>query len=114
MSTPRGRKKHLYDVLQAVNSIQSYTQVMTKESFLAGDMVQAAVERKFEIIGEALNRLSREDDATLAEIRDHQRIIGFRNILAHGYDVIDQTLVWDAIQNHLPILREDVERLLNR
>lgn len=74
---------------------------------------RAAVERKFEIIGEALNRLYREDDEALSQIRDYQRIIGFRNILAHGYDAIDQHLVWDAVQNHLPLLREDVERLIN-
>ena len=76
-------------------------------------MIQAAVERKFEIIGEALNRLSRDDDDTLAEIRDYQRIIGFRNILAHGYDAIDQHLVRDAVKNHLTPLSEDVERLMS-
>ena len=112
MSIKRGTKKHLFDVQQSIQSIVTYTQGLNKDVYLANEMVQAAVERKFEIIGEALNRLYREDDATLAEIRDYQRIIGFRNILAHGYDAIDQSLVWDAIQNHLSPLAEDVERLM--
>lgn len=113
MYTPRGTKKHLFDIQQAIQSIVTYTQDLDKAAYLADQMIQAAVERKFEIIGEALNRLSRDDDDTLAEIRDYQRIIGFRNILAHGYDAIDQQLVWDAVQNHLTPLSEDVERLMS-
>lgn len=113
MFIPRGTKKHLFDILQAIGAIASYTQELDEVSYLADGMVQAAVERKFEIIGEALNRLYREDDEALSQIRDYQRIIGFRNILAHGYDSIDQHLVWDAVQNHLPFLSEDVERLIS-
>jgi len=113
MYTPRGTKKHLFDIQQSIRSIVTYTQDLDENAYLANQMVQAAVERKFEIIGEALNRLSRDDDDVLAEIRDYQRIIGFRNILAHGYDAIDQHLVWDAVQNHLTPLSEDVERLMS-
>jgi uncharacterized protein with HEPN domain len=48
----------------------------------------------------------------LTAIPQHERIIGFRNIISHGYDVIDPELVWDAIQNHLPVLKGVVEDLL--
>ncbi len=113
MYTQRGTKKHLFDIQQSIQSIVTYTQDLDKEAYLANQMIQAAVERKFEIIGEALNRLYREDDEVLAEIRDYQRIIGFRNILAHGYDAINQSLVWDAVQNHLSPLSEDIERLMS-
>ncbi len=75
-------------------------------------MAQAAVERKFEIIGEALNRISGSDAAILQRISDYQRIIGFRNVISHGYDVVDLEIVWDAVRNYLPVLIREVEELL--
>jgi uncharacterized protein with HEPN domain len=74
----------LFDVLSAIEAIEQYTRGLDLNAYLSDGMVQAAVERKFEIVGEALNRLSREHDEVLVQIRDHQRIIGFRNVLAHG------------------------------
>jgi len=76
-------------------------------------MVQAAVERKFEVIGEALNRIKKLDKSILHSISDHQRIIAFRNIIVHGYDVIDSEIVWDAVKNYLPKLEGEVKKLLN-
>lgn len=105
-------RKHLFDVVEAGNAILLFTDGMTEQDFLADELVQSAVERKFEIIGEALNRIAREDDEILALIPDYARIIGFRNILAHGYDAIDQRLVWDAVQNHLARLLREVSELL--
>jgi uncharacterized protein with HEPN domain len=113
MSIPPNIKKHLYDLLAASQSIQAYTGSLQKSDYLARDMVQAAVERKLEIIGEALNRIGREDEEYLHQIPNYRRIIGFRNILAHGYDVIDQEIVWDVVQNHLPALQEVVMRLMD-
>jgi len=75
-------------------------------------MVRAAVERKFEIIREALNRICGSDPALLGGISDYQRIISFRNIIAHGYDVVDVEIVWDAVRNYLPVLIRQVEQLL--
>lgn len=48
------------------------------------------------------------------QLTAYHRIIGFRNILAHGYDVVDDRIVWDAVMKHLPILYEDVCTLLDR
>lgn len=106
-------RKHLFDVLEAIREIESYAQGLDYSVFMAHGMAQAAVERKCEIIGEALNRLQRVDPSLFARITDAQRILGFRNILAHGYDVIDHAIVWDIITNHLPILKTEVERLLS-
>ncbi len=58
-------------------------------------MLRAAVEREFEIIGEALAQLSKLDAALVARISDYRRIIAFRNILIHGYADVDDQLVWD-------------------
>ena len=75
-------------------------------------MLRAAVERKFEIIGEALSKLSKVDSAIVSNIGEHARIIAFRNILIHGYAEIDDRLVWDIVENKLPVLRREVDELL--
>lgn len=106
-------RKLLFDVLEASKDIQEFAGGLEYTQYVASKMIQAAVERKFEIIGEALNRLKPLDDTVLADIPEHNRVIGFRNVISHGYDVIEPELVWDAIQNHLPALRSVVERFLN-
>ena len=63
-------------------------------------------------MGEALNRIQRDDPNLLQHIREHREIISFRNILAHGYDSIDDQIVWDVIENDLDNLIEDVKALL--
>jgi uncharacterized protein with HEPN domain len=73
-----------------------------------------AIERSFEIIGEALLRIERTDPGTAARISDYRKIVGFRNRLAHGYDDLDNPQVWEIIQTFLPILRQEVELLLAR
>jgi len=105
-------RKCLFDVAEASRKIQDFTRGMTYERYRADGMVQAAVERKFEIIGEALSRLKRLDPSLLEAVPAYQRIIGFRNVISHGYDIVDPELVWDAIRTHLPALQQAVENLL--
>ena len=75
-------------------------------------MLRAAVERQFEIIGEALSQLSRVDSSVFERIRERRRVIAFRNILIHGYADVDDRIVWDVVQVNLPTLLEDVAALL--
>ncbi len=75
-------------------------------------MLRSAVELKFEIMGEALNRIDRDDPGLLSRIRDCRDIISFRNILVHGYDAIDDRIVWGVIEEDLDNLIEDVTRLI--
>ena len=75
-------------------------------------MLSAAVERQFEIIGEALVGLRRIAPEVAAMIPDISQIIGFRNVLAHAYDDVDSVEVWGTIQNDLPTLRKAVADLL--
>lgn len=80
-------------------------------AFRADRLLQLAVERQFEIIGEALARLERVDSAHLAEaIPEYRRIIGFRNLIAHGYDVIDDAALWDFVVNRVPELLSKVAK----
>ncbi len=104
-------KKLLYDIEQAVALIVEFTAGREFEDYAASALLRSAVERQFEIIGEALNRLKRIDEETIERITDHQRIIGFRNILAHGYDVVSDEIVWDIVKNRLSVLQQEIEQI---
>ncbi len=106
-------RKYLFDVLQAAENIEEFTRQMTYADYDTNRMVQAAVEREFEIIGEALSRIKKLDSSFLDHISEYQRIIGFRNVITHGYDALDLELVWDAIRNHLPRLKQQARQLLD-
>ena len=77
-------KKHLEDVRQAAELIRDFTAGISFDHYTNDSLIRSAVERQFEVIGEALNRLSRQDEKAASAITDHKRIITFRNILVHG------------------------------
>ncbi len=104
--------KLLEDARASAAFILAKTRGLTLDAYLADDVLRPAVERHFEMIGEALNRLAKRDPETAARITGHARIIAFRNVLIHGYDAIDHRRVWDAIANHLPLLHEQTVELL--
>ncbi len=101
----------LNDILVNANEVREFVDGMEFEDYLADRKTQSAVERKFEIMGEALNRISRIDEELLEQIRDYRSIISFRNILAHGYDSVDERIIWGIIETHLENLIADTENL---
>ena len=105
-------KKYLYDIQQAAARIAEFTSGKQFEDYRSNAMLRAAVERQFEIIGEALSQLARLDERLVERISERRRIIAFRNILIHGYADVDDRLVWDVIQGKLPVLRREVEALV--
>jgi len=106
-------KAYLFDIKQACEDIQQFTQDMGFKDYSGNSLVKAAVERKFLLIGEAMTRLKRENPSMAERITDHDKIIGFRNILVHGYDLIDDSIVWSAVTESMPTLRLEVEELLH-
>lgn len=105
-------KKYLYDIQQAASRIEEFTSGKQLDDYRRDPMMRSAVERQFEIIGEALSHLAKLDSLLVQRIREHRRIIDFRNVLIHGYAVVDDRLVWDIIESKLPALRRETQALL--
>ena len=105
-------KKFLFDIQRAARRIEEFVRHKTFSDYERDPMLRAAVERQFEIIGEALRRLVAEDPVTGARISEHARIIAFRNILAHGYADIDDRIVWGIVESNLTTLLREVDVLL--
>lgn len=74
-----------------------FTAGKTLADYSSDPLLRSAVERQFEIIGEALNRLVRMDARIAAQIAQHRQIVAFRNVLIHGYDAISDEVVWGII-----------------
>lgn len=104
--------KYLEDIRDAAAFILSVVAMESLDTYRDNRLLRQAVERNFEIIGEALRRLDQHDPDTAGQLTDYVRIIAFRNILIHGYDVVDDALVWDICERHLPQLLSEVTRLL--
>lgn len=102
----------LSDILLAGARIQQFVKGLTFAEYVSNPLVRSAVERQFEIIGEALLRLARHQPEMFARIPEARRIIDFRNVLAHGYDIVDDEIVWQAVHNHLPPFLDVVNALL--
>lgn len=108
----RDPRVHLLDALDAARAIQTFMAGRTREEYVHGRLLRSAVDREFEIVGEALNRLRRDDPAIAERVPDVAEIIGFRNVLIHGYDAVDRDAVWKAITVEIPVLVATVSVLL--
>lgn len=109
----RDPRAFLWDVRESALAIQTFIAAMDAASYAANEMAQAAVERKFEIIGEALNQLAKLDAALATRIPDLPQIVAFRNQLIHGYATVNVNTVWNVAQNALPPLLGAVQVLLD-
>ena len=105
-------KKYLWDARRAADRIARFTNSRSFSDYLADEMLRAAVERQFEIIGEAFTGLRRTDAAVAALIPELPKIIAFRNVLIHGYATVDDRLVWGVVESDLPRLLLTLEQLL--
>jgi uncharacterized protein with HEPN domain len=106
-------KKLLLDVREAGESILQHTRGKSLAEYSADRFFRRAVEREFEIIGEALNRLQQLDPAIAERISELRRIVDFRNRIIHGYDTVDDAVVWGITEKHLPQLMREVGDLLD-
>ena len=107
-------KKLLLDAVEAGRSIQARCAGRTFAEYEGDRWFRRTVEREFEIIGEALNRLSQVDTSIAESISELSRIVGFRNRIIHGYDTVDDATVWGVVEAHLPRLLEEIQTLLSQ
>jgi uncharacterized protein with HEPN domain len=109
---PRDARKYLFDIDEAANLLSQFVAGKELKNYVDDALLQSAVERQFEVIGEALCQLAKVDLALATQITDYQKIISFRNVLIHGYADVDDELVWDIVETRLPILRGEIDRIL--
>ena len=106
-------RKYLHDIKESIESINAYLGGNRNFSeYQNNKMLRRAVEREFEIIGEAMKMLTNLDENI--PISSKQQIIGMRNRVIHGYDKIDDEIVWGTIVRHLPSLHNEVCKLLEK
>ena len=109
---PREFLAYLRDIQQAGNDIQAFTSEIDLLTFASSALVHAAVERKFEIIGEAMVQARHHHSTEARALGDVRPVISFRNLLAHNYDEVETTILWEIVQGDLPELLAHVQRLI--
>jgi len=105
-------KKYLYDILKACEAILQFVENKTLADYDSDLFFRSAVERQFMIVGEALNQAVRLDEEIEGQIKDAREIINLRNVIVHGYAVVENQTVWGILQADLPKLHQQVKQLL--
>ncbi len=105
-------RKLLLDIRESCRNIEGFLAGVDLDAYSSVRLLQAATEREFEIIGEAMNSLLRCDPDLAAKLTHARRIVDFRNLLAHGYAVVEDERVFRIVKDHLPQLLREVEQRL--
>ena len=106
-------KKLLFDIYTAIENINTYIgEKKIFEVYESKPMLQHAVERNIEIIGEAMSKIL--IIMPNIKITNSRRIVDARNKIIHGYDDIENVQVWSIVINHLPILKKEVQNYLKK
>ncbi|BAS57994.1 hypothetical protein NIES2135_26230 [Leptolyngbya boryana NIES-2135] len=101
----------LWDMAQTIRRIQEFSAGSTLGDYLNSALLQSAIKRQFEVLGEAARRISPDFQQAHPEI-DWRNIIGLRNVIAHRYEQVIQERLWNNIEAILPDLLVQVESLL--
>ena len=101
-------KKYLYDIKTSIDSINDYLgDKRDFNTYKSNKLLKRGIERELEIIGEAAGRILKID--TTIAIDDARKIVDMRNWVIHGYDIIDDIVIWGIISKQIPILKKQVE-----
>lgn len=104
-------QKYLFDIKTSIDSIDEFLGINRAFSdYLNNKLLRRGIERELEIIGEAAGRILKIDPSI--NIENARKIVDLRNWVIHGYDKIDDVIIWGIISKHLPLLKEQVEKLL--
>lgn len=108
---PRSLQAYLWDIDRAAGDILTFTRDKHLHDYENDAMLRAAVERNFEVIGEALSQAVKFFPQIAGRVTDEQQIVAVRNRPVHGYATVRHALVWDIVQTKLPKLKEEVAQL---
>ena len=108
----RDATAYLWDIADAAERIRAFTQDKALEDYLADEILRAAVERKFSILGEALSKLLQMSPQFRSRITLPEQIVAFRNQLIHGYPFVNDRVVWEIVRAYLPQLHAEIAALL--
>ena len=104
-------QKYLFDIQTSIDSINEYLgDNRDFNEYLNNKLLRRGIERELEIIGEAANRLLKIDSTI--KIDNVRKIVDLRNWVIHGYDKIDDVIIWGIISKQLPLLKNQVDALL--
>ena len=104
-------KKYLYDILTSIDAVNEY--LGEKRNFFEyqnNKLLRRGVEREIEIMGEAMNRALRLDPDL--KIKNARQIVDTRNWVIHGYDKVDDVVIWGIVSKHLPNLKKEIQNYL--
>ena len=99
-------KHSVMDAMRACQNIMDYTAGLTLEIYQGNSQLRHSVERACEILGEAFKRIEKVDPSFRERFPEMGDIIGMRNRLIHGYDVVDEEVVWRTAEENIPALAD--------
>ena len=105
-------KKRLLDALTAYQAVETFVADHTFADYEQYLMLRSVVKRQLEIIGEGLHKAEVDDPEVIDLLPELRRIVGMRNRIIHGYDSVDDELLWQTIQHNIPPLRDHLEQIL--
>ena len=107
----RSSKLLIEDMIECTSRIFRFTEGQSYGEFVQDDKTQSAVLRMLEVLGEAANRIPKEERNRFPEI-EWGKIIRSRNLIIHDYEIIDYSVIWKIITTHLPPLKKSLEEIL--
>ncbi len=105
-------KKYIRHILDAISDVAEFLNGVSETDFKSSGLVQSAVMRKIEIIGEASKRISLETKLAYSDI-EWKKAAGMRDVLIHDYFGVDIQGVWNTVQENLPRLKRQLEKLIS-
>jgi uncharacterized protein with HEPN domain len=104
--------KYLLDISESIDSIYEFLgDNRNFRDYQSNKLLRRGVERELEIIGEAVSRILKLDEGI--EISDSRRIVDLRNWVIHGYDKVDDVIIWGIISRDIPKLKDQIDKLRN-